>query len=84
MADYDWVFIAGGAPLGGFTASVFYHVGPAVDGLYLLPALAGEVVIGAVVEIMYRTIIRPRQTKWRPLYGRGYSMSPLSTYVRLQ
>ena len=39
--DYDWVFIAGGALLGGFTATVWYPVGPLVAGLYLLPALAG-------------------------------------------
>ena len=28
--DYDWVFIAGGALLGGFTASVWYPVGPVI------------------------------------------------------
>ncbi len=60
--DYDWVFIAGGALLGGFTASVWYPVGPLVAGLYLLPALAGAVVLGAVVEFIYRAFIRPRQT----------------------
>ncbi len=60
--DYDWVFIAGGALLGGFTATVWYPVGPLVDGLYLLPALAGAVVLGAVVEVVYRAFIRPRQT----------------------
>jgi len=61
--DYDWVFIAGGALLGGFTATVWYPVGLlVVDGLYLLPALAGAVVLGAVVEVVYRAFIRPRQT----------------------
>ncbi len=60
--DYDWVFIAGGALLGGFTATVWYPVGPLVAGLYLLPALAGAVVLGAVVEFIYRAFIRPRQT----------------------
>jgi hypothetical protein len=25
--DYDWVYIAGGALIGGFTATVWYHVG---------------------------------------------------------
>jgi hypothetical protein len=63
MTDTDWSFIAGGALLGGFTASMWYHVGPLVDGLYLLPALAGEVVISAVAEIIYCTFIRPRQTE---------------------
>ncbi len=59
--DYDWVYIAGGALLGGFTASLWYPVGPLVVGLYLLPALAGAVVLGAVAELVYRTFIRPRQ-----------------------
>ena len=61
VTDYDWVFIAGGALLGGFTASVWYAVGPALDGLHLLPALAGEIVLGTMVEVVYRAFIRPRQ-----------------------
>jgi hypothetical protein len=60
--DYDWVYIAGGALLGGFTATVWYHVGPLVAGLYILPVLAGAVVLGALVEFIYRAFIRPRQT----------------------
>jgi len=60
--DYDWVYTAGGALLGGFTASLWYPVGPVVAGLYLLPALAGAVVLGAVAEFIYRAFIRPRQT----------------------
>jgi hypothetical protein len=35
--DYDWVYIAGGALLGGFTATVWYPIGPHVAGLYILP-----------------------------------------------
>jgi cytochrome c biogenesis protein CcdA len=61
--DYDWVYIAGGALLGGFTASVWYPgIGPVVDGLNLVPALIGVVVLGALVELIYRAFIRPRQT----------------------
>jgi uncharacterized membrane protein YeaQ/YmgE (transglycosylase-associated protein family) len=64
--DYDWVYIAGGALLGGFTAHVWYgaawNIGPVVDGLYLVPALAGAIVLAAVVELIYRVFIRPRQT----------------------
>jgi uncharacterized membrane protein YeaQ/YmgE (transglycosylase-associated protein family) len=60
--DYDWVYIAGGALLGGFTATVWYPIGPVVDGLYILPALAGAVILGAVVEVVYRAFIRQRQT----------------------
>jgi uncharacterized membrane protein YeaQ/YmgE (transglycosylase-associated protein family) len=59
--DYDWVYIAGGALLGGFTATVWYHFGPVVAGLSILPAIAGAVVLGAVVEFIYRAFIRPRQ-----------------------
>lgn len=59
--DYDWVYIAGGAVLGGFTATVWYHIGLVVAGLYILPAIAGAVVLGAVVEFIYRAFIRPRQ-----------------------
>jgi hypothetical protein len=59
--DYDWVYIAGGALLGGFTAHVWYHYGPAVDGLYVVPALAGGLVVGVVVELIYRLYIRKRQ-----------------------
>lgn len=60
--DYDWVYIAGGALLGGFTATVWYPVGPLVAGLYLLPALIGAVVLGAVVELVYRAFIRSCQS----------------------
>ncbi len=60
--DYDWVYTAGGALLGGFTATVWYPIGPIVAGLYILPALADAVVLGAVVEFIYRAFIRPRQT----------------------
>jgi uncharacterized membrane protein YeaQ/YmgE (transglycosylase-associated protein family) len=63
--DYDWVYIAGGALLGGFTAHVWYgaawNIGPIVDGLYLVPALAGAVVLAAVVEVVYRAFIRQRK-----------------------
>jgi cytochrome c biogenesis protein CcdA len=60
--DYDWVYIAGGALLGGFTASVWYPGGgPVVDGLTLIPALTGALVLGAVAELIYRGFIRPRQ-----------------------
>jgi cytochrome c biogenesis protein CcdA len=59
--DYDWVFVAGGALLGGFTATIWYPVGPVVAGLYILPVLAGEIVLGTVMEVIYRAFLRPRQ-----------------------
>jgi hypothetical protein len=60
--DYDWVFIAGGALLGGFTANVWYAgLGPVVDGLNLVQALVGAVAGGVIVELVYRFFIRRRQ-----------------------
>jgi hypothetical protein len=60
--DFDWAYIAGGALLGGFTASLWYAgVGPVVDGLNLVQALVGGVVGGAVVELVYRFVLRRRQ-----------------------
>jgi hypothetical protein len=60
--DYDWTIIAGGAVLGGFTAHVWYSgFGPVVDGLYLLQALAGGVVGGTALELIYRFFLRKRQ-----------------------
>jgi hypothetical protein len=60
--DYDWVYIAGGVLLGGFTAHVWYGgVGPVVDGLHLLQALFGGLAGGLIVELVYRLVIRGRQ-----------------------
>jgi cytochrome c biogenesis protein CcdA len=60
--DYDWVYIAGGALIGGFTGHAWYpSVGPAVDGLAVLPALVGLFVGAVVVEAVYRLVLRPRQ-----------------------
>ena len=59
--DYDWVYLAGGALLGGFTGHVWYPgFGPVVDGLNILPAIAGAVILGVVVELIYRWFIRAR------------------------
>jgi hypothetical protein len=60
--DYDWVYIAGGALLGGFTAHVWYGgFGPVIDGLNLVQALLGGLAGGVVVELVYRLFIRRRQ-----------------------
>jgi hypothetical protein len=54
--------MAGGALLGGFTAHVWYPgFGPVVDGLNLLPALAGAMFLGVVAELVYRFYLRPRR-----------------------
>lgn len=63
--DYDWVFLAGGALIGGFTANIWYgaawNIGPVIDGLYLVPALVGSIFLAAVAELIYRMFVRPRQ-----------------------
>jgi cytochrome c biogenesis protein CcdA len=60
--DYDWVYIAGGALLGGFTAHVWYPgIGPVIDGLNLVPSILGALVGAVVVELIYRFVLRPRQ-----------------------
>lgn len=61
--DYDWMLMAGGALIGGFTANAWYTgFGPQIDGLHLVPALTGAVVLGVIVELIYRAFIRPRRT----------------------
>jgi hypothetical protein len=60
-ADFDWVYIASGALIGGFTAHVWYPgFGLTVDGLNIVPAIGGAVVLGIVVELIYRIFLRPR------------------------
>jgi cytochrome c biogenesis protein CcdA len=60
--DYDWVYTAGGGLLGAFTAHAWYPgFGPVVGGLNLLQALAGGIAGAAVLEVVYRFYIRPRQ-----------------------
>jgi hypothetical protein len=60
--DYDWVYIAGGALLGGFTAHVWYPLSglPVVEGLNLVQALVGGIAGGVVIESLYRIWIRRR------------------------
>jgi hypothetical protein len=65
--DYDWIFMAGGALIGGFTANVWYGSaldwGLVIDGLAIIPALIGAVALAALVEAVYRFFIRPRQLR---------------------
>lgn len=60
--DFDWVYIAGGALLGAFTAHAWYPIAgmPVVDGLNVVQALVGGALGGAVVELVYRAWIRRR------------------------
>lgn len=61
--DYDWVYIAGGAVLGGFTAHVWYPIAgtPVVDGLNIVQALAGGVAGAVIVGLVYRLFFRRRR-----------------------
>lgn len=56
-AAYEWAIAGIGALAGAFVASEY--VAPAgwrdFDGLAIVPALVGALVVGAVVELVYRT-----------------------------
>jgi uncharacterized membrane protein YeaQ/YmgE (transglycosylase-associated protein family) len=51
---YEWVFAAVGAIVGAWLGSESFGTvstwGPALDGLYLLPALIGGLVVGGLVD----------------------------------
>jgi len=61
--DFDWVYMAGGALIGGFTAHVWYPIAgfPVVDGLNVIQALVGGVAGAAAIELVYRFFLRGRQ-----------------------
>lgn len=64
---YDWLITAIGAAIGGFVASEWLGGastwGPEADGLFVLPALIGAVIVGALVEYAVRRLSsRPRLT----------------------
>jgi membrane-associated HD superfamily phosphohydrolase len=60
--EYDWMFIAGGAVIGGLLANVLYvGIGPVVDGLHVVPTVMGAIAVGSIVNMLYRVFIRPRQ-----------------------
>jgi uncharacterized membrane protein YeaQ/YmgE (transglycosylase-associated protein family) len=55
---YEWVFTGIAALVGGWLGSEAFGTlstwGPALEGLYILPALIGAVVLGAVVDAVVR------------------------------
>jgi hypothetical protein len=66
---YEWVFTAAGVVIGGWLGSEAFGTlstwGPALDGLFLLPALIGGLAVGGVVDAMTRfssggTYLEPR------------------------
>lgn len=55
---YEWVLAAVGAAIGAFVAGQYLGVltawGPVYDGMYLLPAALGAIILAAVVEAVIR------------------------------
>jgi hypothetical protein len=60
--DFDWVYLAAGGVIGGFTGHAWYTAGPSFDGLNVVPMLVGVMVGAALFEVVYRMFLRPRQT----------------------
>jgi uncharacterized membrane protein YeaQ/YmgE (transglycosylase-associated protein family) len=53
--DYAWVYDAIGAFIGGFVASEFLSTwGWEVNGLFAFPALISAVVVGLIVDLVFR------------------------------
>ena len=67
---YEWIFTAAAALVGGWLGSEAFGTvstwGPAIEGLYVLPALIGGFVLGGVVDVVARLwtggayIVEPR------------------------
>lgn len=57
---YEWLFSSVGVLVGGWLGSEAFGglstFGPAYDGLYLLPALVGGVILGGLVDIAVRYV----------------------------
>jgi hypothetical protein len=60
--EYDWVYMAAGGLIGGFTGQAWYATGPTLDGLAVVPMLVGAIVGAAIVEGVYRLFLRRRRT----------------------
>ena len=68
---YEWLVTAIGAFIGGFVASEFI-VGwqafePVWDGLALVPALIGGLIVGVIVELATRYLTGGTYTAHRPM-----------------
>jgi uncharacterized membrane protein YeaQ/YmgE (transglycosylase-associated protein family) len=57
---YEWIFPAIALVVGGWLGSEAFGTlstwGPEFEGLYVLPALIGAVVLGAVVDVVVRYV----------------------------
>ncbi len=59
QTDYDWIYLAGGGLVGGFTGHAWYATDLTFDGLHIVPALVGLVVGAALAELVYRLVLVP-------------------------
>jgi uncharacterized membrane protein YeaQ/YmgE (transglycosylase-associated protein family) len=68
---YEWVFAAVGAVVGAWLGSESFGTlstwGPALDGLYLLPALIGGVVVGGLIDVATRVVTGGTYLEARPI-----------------
>jgi uncharacterized membrane protein YeaQ/YmgE (transglycosylase-associated protein family) len=57
---YEWLFSAAAVLIGGWLGSEAFGTastwGPVFEGLYLVPALIGGVILGAVVDVIVRYV----------------------------
>jgi len=71
VIGYEWAFTASGALVGGWLGSEAFGAlstwGPVFDGLYILPALIGGLVLGAAVDVAVRLITGGSYLEPRPI-----------------
>jgi uncharacterized membrane protein YeaQ/YmgE (transglycosylase-associated protein family) len=69
--SYDWLFTAAAALVGGWLGSEALGTlstwGPAFAGLYLLPALVGAVIFGAIADVITRSTAGGTYAAARPI-----------------
>lgn len=57
---YEWLVAGIAALVGGWIGSESFGTlstsGPSVEGLFVLPALIGAIVLGGIVDVMVRTV----------------------------
>ena len=61
-AHFDLIFSTVGAVIGGWAAHTWFAgIGPAVDGLHVIPAFLGALLLGVMAEALYRMFFHPNQ-----------------------
>jgi len=61
VTTYGWTSLASGAFLASVAGSVGWDGGLIVDGLAFPPALVGKIVVGSLLEVIYRLFLQPCQ-----------------------